>query len=485
MLRVGGLSPPVLLYGYRNDLDTLERAVKERVFYVKYNGQFQTPPRPRRGHFQAALSSAMDALAPHLPLAAPLSYAEFISTFRGPKRKVYQRAFESLLRVSLQPKDSHVKVFVKYEKTDFTRKADPVPRVISPRDPRYNIELGRFLRPIEERLYEAIGRMYGQPTVMKGMNAARVGECMYAKWADFIDPVAVGMDARRFDQHVSRYALMLEHSIYLLCFKNRRHRRRLAALLRQQLRNVCTGYTADGRLKYKTDGGRMSGDMNTGLGNCLLMCLMVFAYSRFCGVRVQLANNGDDCVVFMERRDLPRFSEGLDAWFLGMGFSMELEPPAHDFEALEFCQSHPVWVGPGAHHYLMVRHPHYAIAKDSMCLQPYGTTPLFRGWLHAVGTGGMAATGGIPIFQDFYAAYLRAGEHHASVVDGQSWGVRAMSRDMKRTYSDVHPRTRYSFWLAYGYTPPEQLAIEEFYRRSKVTLNPAQWHPRRRMPRDV
>jgi hypothetical protein len=102
-----------------------------------------------------------------------------------------------------------------------------------------------------------------------------------------------------------------------------------------------------------------------------------------------------------------------------------------------------------------------------------------------VGTGGMAATGGIPVFQDFYAAYLRAGEFHASVVDGQSWGVRTMSRDMRRVYSDVHPRTRYSFWLAYGYTPPEQLAIEDFYRRSKVTLNPAQWHPRRRMPRDA
>lgn len=486
MLRVGGVSPPVLLYGYRNDIDTLERAVKERVFYVKgHNGAFVPPPRPRRGRFYTGLQPAIDALVPYLPVAAPLSYVEFVSTFRGPKRKIYQRAFESLLRISLVEKDSHVKVFVKYEKTNFSLKKDPVPRVISPRDPRYNVELGRFLRPIEERLYEAIGRMYGQPTVMKGMNSAKVGGCMYDKWNDFRDPVGLGLDANRFDQHVSRHALMAEHSVYVRCFRRRSDRRLLARLLAQQLRNRCSGYTGDGRLKYRTDGGRMSGDMNTGLGNCVLMCLMIYAYALFCGVRVQLANNGDDCMVFMERRDLRRFIEGLDVWFLNMGFSMQVENPVYDLEAVEFCQTHPVWVGPDPRHYVMVRHPHYAIAKDSMCLQSYGTVPLFKGWLHAVGTGGLSATGGIPVFQDFYSAYLRAGEYHRSVVDGQSWGVRCLSRGMNRGYSPVHPRTRYSFWLAYGYTPPEQLVLEEHYKHLNISLNPAQWYPRRVMPGDV
>lgn len=457
------------LLTFNNDINTLERAVKERVFYVKdAQGNFVAPPRPKPGHFAATLASSMQQLKKYLPKATPLTALGFVETFRGRKRKLYEAAYETLLGRSVEVKDSHVKVFVKYEKTDVTRKTDPVPRVISPRSPRYNIEVGRYLRPIEERIFTSLALLFGHDTVFKGMNAARSGRLMREKWGMFVNPVALGIDASRFDQHVSREALMFEHLIYILCFPRKKHKRKLAFLLRQQLRNVCSGYTENGKLKYTTDGGRMSGDMNTSLGNCILMCLMIHAYAQHLGIRVQLANNGDDCVVFMEASDLARFSNDLDRWFRLMGFSMAVEPPCYTFEEIEFCQTHPVYVGPDHDSYIMVRHPKWAIAKDTCCLHGYQSDGMFQGWLHAVGEGGLAMTGRVPIFQEFYQSYVRSGNAKYKSPDFQSWGVRQLISGMKRDYGPVEETTRASFYWAFGVTPDEQLILEDFYRGVKV-----------------
>lgn len=464
MVRVSGVSPPIVLQGFNSDINTLERGVKERVFYVKDKGQFVSPPLPNPQHFDSALKPVHDRLVKLLPRSAPLTSLGFVETFRGPKRRLYEQAYKSLNEKSLCDKDAEVKVFVKYEKTDFTTKADPVPRIISPRSTRFNISLGRFLRPVEERIFHSLDGLFGHPTVFKGMNAARSGKLMYEKWCMFKDPVAVGMDASRFDQHCSIPALEWEHSIELACFPRRKHRRALRKLLRQQLRNKCKGYVPDGKLKYSTLGGRMSGDMNTSLGNCILMCSMVLAYADSVGVRIQLANNGDDCVVFMERRDYERFERGVRGWFLLMGYSMEVEPPCYTFEELEFCQTHPVFVGPEHDAYIMVRHPKKAIAKDTVCVHGWQSLGMFKGWLHAVGTGGLAMTGRVPIFQDFYRSYLANGKFRKTARDYQSWGVRQLSKGMVRTYGEVLPATRASFFWAFGVTPDEQLVLEGFYR---------------------
>jgi len=464
MVRVSGISPPMDLRGFNNDINTLERAVKERVFYVKEGDAFVEPPRPLPGHFEQQLGLVLKRLSPLLPRTAPLKRADFVDTFRGRKRKVYDDALRSLFEREFTVKDAHVKVFVKYEKTDFTRKADPVPRVISPRSPRYNIEVGRFLRPIEERVFDSLADLFGHPTVFKGMNAARSGRVLWEKWNHFRDPVALGLDASRFDQHVSVEALRWEHMVYLLCFPCRRDRRRLARLLAMQLRNRCAGWVADGELSYVTEGGRMSGDMNTSLGNCVLMCSMLYAYAASRRVEIRLANNGDDCVVFMESRDLTKFMNGLGGWFRAMGFTMAVEDPCYQFEEIEFCQTHPVWVGPEPSSWITVRHPKWGIAKDTMCIHNYWEPAMFRGWLHAVGTGGMAMTGQIPVFQEFYQTYLRYGKFRSTVESGQSWGVRQLSKGMVRQYGPISPLVRASFYWAFGVTPDEQVVLEDFYR---------------------
>jgi len=466
MKLVAGVAPPAVLRSYNNTITGLQRAVKERVFFVKIDGKFQAPPQPRSMQlYFDRLQCFHDAIRPHLPSTAPVEREQFVQHYKGRKRVVYEKALESLGRKDFSVKDSYVKVFIKYEKTLFTPQKDPVPRVISPRSPRYNIELGCFTQPIEERIFEAIGSVMGSRTVMKGLNARDSARAIIRKWQTFKDPVAVGADASRYDQHVSAAALRWEHCIYDMCFRNKRDNKRLHRLLEMQVNNKCFGTVGNGSLRYETTGVRMSGDMTTSLGNCINMCAMAFAYAKHVGVDIQLANNGDDCVYFMERKDLAKFMRGVTDWFLDMGFTMVLEDPVYDIEKVSFCQTSPVWVGPGAFDYIMVRDPRVAVAKDSVATQPLQTRKEFFGWIDAVGKGGLSLTGGLPVWQAFYTMYISSakGEARSKVDSGWGWGVRQLGKNMSRTAQPIHPRTRASFYLAFGITPREQLCIEEVY----------------------
>lgn len=452
----------------------LERGVLERVFNVKRAGVFTAPFRPRsRQHFFSSLQGFTTRIRKHLPSTVPITQRAFVDTYRGRKRVLYEQALASLAGKPLEAKDADVKVFVKYEKFNFSNKPDAVPRVISPRSPRFNVEFGRFIRPIEERIFEAIGELYDSKTVMKGMNALDSGRLIYSKWARFKNPVAVGLDAERFDQHVSKEALEYEHMIYSMCFWRAKDRVRLARLASQQLNNRCSGNTPNGWLKYTTQGGRMSGDMNTSLGNCLLMCAMIYSYSVSRGVTIELANNGDDCVVFMETSDLQRFMSDLPRWFKRMGFSMVVEKPVYEVEQVAFCQTQPVWVGPSYDDYLMVRDPRVALAKDVISLKPLTTKSEVAGWLDAVGCGGLALAGGIPVWQEFYQMYVRSASvsrKKARVDTGWGWGVRMLGKEMKRVYGDVNELTRVSFYLAFDISADDQKAIERVYREKLISL---------------
>lgn len=477
-VRVAGVAPSVEIVPFTESLDTLLRAVTERVFLVKDGDGFTRPPRPEPGVFSAALKCVSDLLVPLLPSTAPISHQSFVDHYKGRKRERYQQALKDLRngRSTLE-EDASVSVFIKYEKTDRTTKADPVPRVISPRDPKYNIRLGRYLGRLEHRLFKSLGKLFHDehPTVIKGYNASMSARILHDKWDMFHEPVAIGLDASRFDQHVSTEALQWEHGVYMQCFKQIKHKRRLANLLKMQLVNECTGYTRDGVVKYTINGTRMSGDINTSLGNCVLMCSMIKAYFLHKGVNAQLANNGDDCVVFLERRDLNHFMDGIGDWFLKLGFNMAVEKPVFGFSELEFCQTKPIFDGV---EWIMCRNPHTAIAKDSVMLDCMESPNVFAGWLDSVGTGGLSLTSGLPVFQSFYSSYVRSGKKRPIPKELLPWSFRNLCNGMRRTPGIVLPEARCSFWEAFDITPDEQVCLENYYDELRVTHVPGPYRGR-------
>lgn len=471
---VGLWADPTYRYQNNNHANLL-RGVVERIFLVNRVVDGETvmlpPPRPVREVYYSRMENVARQLRRHLPKSTPWTKEKFLASMTGRRKEVYAHAIESLRWLPVRLADSFMSTFVKAEKVS---KLDPAPRVIQPRTPRYNVCVGLYIKPIEKLIYRALGLVWGGPTVMKGYNAEATGSHIRAMWQSFRRPVAVGVDATRFDQHVSRVALEWEHDVYLSCFNSRSDRNTLRRLLAWQLRNRGYGRTKDGgKVVYEVEGCRMSGDMNTGLGNCLLMSCMMKAWCDTKHIRARLANNGDDCVIILEQADLAGFLDGFDDWFLGMGFTMTVEEPVYTFEKIEFCQTHPVFDGSS---WVMVRNPLKCITKDLTTVLPLSQGKLRYSYLTAVGECGLSLSGGIPLLQEFYAQLIRAGEgHHMGAAPQLESGFARLAAGMSRSYTEITPYARYSFWLAFGITPDYQVALET--RLMSSTFNLADLRP--------
>lgn len=440
-------------------------AVK-RVFYVENNGVLLRPAKPITGAFER-LAAFRGRLLENGVRLSRATYAEFVSRCPSHKRAVYQRACDSLATKALTRRDSFIKGFGKCEKVRIDGDRKPVQRIIHPRDPRYNAALGRYIQTCEKVVFKQIDRVFdvaflGTPTVFKGMNAVEAGTALASKWGRFLNPVCVGLDASRFDQHVSVEALQWEHSVYPMFFPVG-ERAELRELLSWQLRNHVRIIASDGMLSYIVDGCRMSGDMNTGLGNTLLMCAMVWEYCRFADVcKFELANNGDDCVVFIEREDLDKFVGSLDTWFLDMGFKMKVEPPVYHLEAVSFCQTSPVQVD---HQWRMVRTPARCIGKDCCTILPVRNAKERAAWFKSIGQGGLACASGVPVLQAFYSMFDRgAGStkylHTAHLRDS---AISTLGRGLASHPVEIADSSRVSFWRAFGITPSCQVHLEDYF----------------------
>lgn len=456
-------------YGVHSDtLLNLTRGIVERVLNVVRDGELCVVPRPVSGVFKR-LSGFRTALVRRTPSTPVVSREDYPLLYTGRKRVLYQRAYDSLISEAVSRRDARVKTFVKAEKINFSAKVDPAPRVIQPRDPRYNLEVGRYLKKAELALFQGVAKLFGYKAVVKGLNADEVGELLCEHWRHFRRPVAVGLDASRFDQHVSKEALLWEHSVYNMMFRSPE----LARLLKWQLLNRGVAWVEGHKVSYEVEGKRMSGDINTGLGNCLLMVAIVHAYLEHKGLHARLVNNGDDCVIICEQESLAGLGD-IGAWFLDFGFTLQIEDPVYILEKVVFCQSQPVKV---AGHYRMVRDPRVAQSKDAVSLQGWDSALSVSYWCHAIGSCGVALTRGVPVWEAWYNMLLRHGtkpsEGYTDAV-GVS-GMWYMARGVRDAECD--DEARYSFYRAFDITPDEQLAFEAVYATQKLHLDTPMMFP--------
>lgn len=465
---------------HNNNLPNLIRALNERVFNVSTPEGLAPTPQPRRGCWRTLDTTAarLARQASKFGKVVPLTNEQFVEQCPANKRNLYTRASTWLDERGWSERDAKIKAFVKFEKLNFTKKVDPAPRVIQPRTPVYNIALGKFTRRVEADMYKALAHEWGEDddeVVMKGMTVEEVAANMRRKWTSFANPVAVGLDASRFDQHVSKDALKWEHSIYNKIFDNHPE---LRALLKQQLHNKGYAFLDGHKLSYKTTGTRASGDMNTSLGNCTIMCTLIREYVRSINVEAKLVNNGDDCVLFIEKRDLHKLV-GLEEYFLGFGFEMEVEEPVYCFEKVVFCQMQPVLVNHKTDIWVMVRQPSAAFAKDALCLAAT-TERDYRQWSFQVGTGGLALYGDMPIFGSLYECYRANGEDSnvsSSLIISDSGFMRLskVPRCRGEVALPISDDTRVSFYKAFGYPPSLQIAMEQEIKSLRYAG--LCWHP--------
>lgn len=444
---------------YTHDLNVVHMALARRVLYRydKRTGIYHERYVPSAERVAASFGNISSCFLRSMPNPVECALEEFPKLYSGRRFKTYTNACISLhTEGPVTRKDARVTLFPKVESTQVG--ADP--RGIQTRDPRYHASLGCFLKVNEKLFYLGVDRWFGEKTIVKGLNGAEVGRLIARKFCSFKSPVAVGLDASRFDRSVSIPLLQWVHKHYLAFLGQDPQ---LKALLDMQLVNYGRATVRDGKVDYVVHGGVMSGDIDTSLKGCLIMCAMVAAWGRHIGVDFKLINNGDDCVVFMEEADRARFTGGMHEWMEALGFDIVAEEPAYEIERIEFCQARPVIDSTG--HYVMCRNPVKATVKDAMCRVGLCSNMAQRRWMRAVADCGLALAGDMPVFSAHYGAYARhAGEVKPRSSDHAAFahGLMYMSKGMKQRFG-VTVETRLSFWRAWGILPHEQVAIERYY----------------------
>lgn len=403
-------------------------------------------------------------------IMAPLTLVEACATFKGTKNKLYKRALESLSLEPLSQRDARIKAFVKAERFNPEDKVNPDPRMIQARDPRYNLHLARYLRSVEHLVYGALD-VFGLPIIVKCKNPLQRAELLLAKWELFTDPVCFSLDCSRWDKHVALDVLRVEHKFYRACYPGDAE---LNQLLKWQEKNSCV--TSNG-LRYKVVGGRMSGDMNTALGNCLLAVGMVYGAMFALGIKqFSVLDDGDDCLVIVERSDFERANARLPAIFLDYGQELKIENVACEPQGVVFCQSKLTWNGD---QYTFARNWRKVLSQACTGTKHWNDPFMVRPMFGLLGDCEMAQHRGIPILQAF-AVRLRQ----------LSGGLRSSMAHMDSSYQYriaqyqlddianiksriITDRARVEFEKTWGVSPSEQIAIEkalfrwdpsEFYR---------------------
>mgnify|MGYP003574187964 FL=1 len=456
---------------YNQSLNNVVSAALERIFLIKDaaapNG-CRRPVQAVPGAYGANidLRRYLDRLSRHLgQRTCPISHEEFCETYRGGKRLMYIREAETLKLYPIERKDANVNYFMKAQ----AQMPGKAPRGISPRSPRYNIELGCYIKPIEHDIYRAIDKVYGDPTVACGMNAFDLGELAKSKWDGMNDPVLVEIDASHFEQHVGRQALQFEHTVYQRVYKNDKLLRRLLSW-----QTNLKGYAnvRDGFLKWAIDAMRCSGDVTTGVGNKIIMCGLVYAFMRSIGAKPCMLNQGDDCCLFVERHLLQLVLNRCQPFFAAFGFDVRVDGVRDHLEEMVFCQMSPVFDGI---RWVMCRNPTTACTKDLLMFRDLSTEKKWDEMRASVADCGLALAGHLPVMGAFYDCLKRGAENastHKTAL-GMEWWAKGLKRSGRTRVTDA---ARVSFYASFDITPAEQVALETFYDNYVPCFTPPQVH---------
>lgn len=447
---------------HNNSLVNLERALLERVLVVKLDGVHKTPPQPQPGFVKSEMKHFTKRLLSVVRRVPPMTTEQFVDTYSGRKRKMYEETAARLTYEPLVRKDAYIMPFIKDEKTNLTRKSDPCPRIIQPRSARFNVEIGKHLKPMEKPIFRGIAAVFGGTTVMKGYNADERGKILHTKWKRFTRPFAIMMDASRFDQHCSREIIRWEHAVEEAIAVDRDELRRLN---RMRAKNVCFIRTNEGGYKYTLNGVRMSGDMDTAMGNCLTMCAMTYSFMTSIGVtKFEYANDGDDGVLIVEGGDAELVLEKFQGYYLKFGYTMKLEGTSSTMEGIEFCQARPIFDG---NSYRFVRDPRICLDKDSISLKGSTDVDTMLQLRNSIGWCGLSLAGDMPIFNEFYRSMINSDRD--TTID-YSTGMQFLSKGMTPKYSQPTDEARESFYEAFDITPDAQLAIEHHLRTTDCNI---------------
>nr|WKV33538.1 MAG: RNA-dependent RNA polymerase [Riboviria sp.] len=395
------------------------------------------------------------AMAQAMGNIGALETPDWIQTYASRKRLQYEHAYRSLLVRPVRRQDATVQAFVKREKV-----SDPTkdPRLIQSRSRRFGISIGMYLKPIEKKFYKLHGthiRYLPNGRLMaKGCTQQQRAALVHAAWNALENPVQLALDCSRFDAHCSRKLLLLEHLFYRKCNRSNK----FATLLQWQLDNV--GYTTDG-IRYTCSGRRMSGDMNTSVGNCVLMIAMLSAAMhemRIPKAHWRMVDDGDDCCLIVEQRHEALITAQITDIFATYGHELKIESTSTTIETVRLCSCSPITV---VNTPTMVQEPSRCIGKARVHLRPYTGRHLTK-YTATVGQCLLSINVGVPILQALACLLRRSDKDIYPDIPGTF--LYSVQPDFKLAQPiQVDIRSRISFANAFRISLEDQIHIEQSY----------------------
>lgn len=386
------------------------------------------------------LRLALSRIRRRLPPLYPCSLDTVVSHLNSRKKRLYAKAAESLLTHEVEPRDALVKMFIKPDRYDARVVSTKEPRAIQYRSPRYNLRLQQFLHPLEHAYYRTTTAQFGG--AVKGFNSWQRASLYQDALSLFVDPVVLNLDFSKFDAHLHPEVLAEERRFYEKTY----HDDFLHDLLGMQRRNKCTTQLG---LRYFVFGTRISGDVNTGLGNTLLGEGIFRAWLALHKVRAVPFVDGDDIIGIFERGTVPELD--FTAW--GMECTAEILEP----DQLVHCQSKMVRVGK---RYRMVRNPIRAISHGCVTVRNYPDR-LLGPLLSAMGHCELACSNGVPILQSWALAQIRISGSKAWDKFDEDISFRAKLEGRPIPLS-IDPESRESFANCFGISISDQVLIENY-----------------------
>nr|QTJ63683.1 RNA-dependent RNA polymerase [Dipteran tombus-related virus] len=213
------------------------------------------------------------------------SRTEYAETIGDTGKRKYYLDYANALNDGTAKVRNHVTAFTKLEKTGTNKYK--APRLIQARHVTFNIEYGRWLKALEIDLtkHHRLRHRFGKGNYDE--IARRITRC--AKRFRYTTEV----DHTEFDSHITREHLELSHTFYKACYPTSQE---LPYLCNQTLRNRVRTYQGD---RWEINGTRMSGDVDTSLGNSIINYALLSAMLHDTGIHdFEIIVNGDDSILF-------------------------------------------------------------------------------------------------------------------------------------------------------------------------------------------
>jgi len=428
-----------------------------QIIALQYRHQIATPEMTRD------INENLITKTFAFPNLQPYTRPEVIRDYNGAWRTKYQMAYLTYKDRGLQRSDGYVNMFCK-DDLEMGRPSK-APRAIQFRNPVFALEQARFTKPVEKWFY-ALKDEYDTKIVGKS-DPFTIAEELCQKANKFANPCFLLLDASKFDTCVSKQWIEYCRDVYCKLFHKKYHRK-IRMLWNQTIVN--RGFTRQG-VRYKTYGTRMSGDMDTGLGNSIIMWTMLKSFLLHNQVKGSILVNGDDSVVVIERTHLCRVSDM--SFFKELGFNMKFEV-AHNIDEVEFCQARIIETDYGV---TMARNPARVMGRTSFRTTRAGKGEQ-RAFINTLGLCERAASWGVPIASAMASKMIEeAGTNRKIYIN--PW-LEKHYAEMQKWWKTGDPsislQTRCNFERVWGITVEEQLRIENSIR-VKILAKPTakQW----------